>query len=74
MFRALLLLSAVTLAACVGLEEVFEWQQLPFDWKDEKQKEEWVASKNYIEEHNLPLGVDRWQDKLFITVPRYVIN
>lgn len=73
MFKALVLISVFAAAACVELEEVFEWDQLPFDWKDEKQKEEWTAKKIYIQENNLPLGVDRWQDKLFITVPRLVI-
>lgn len=52
------------------LEERFAWKQVEFDWPDSAAEQEAIANGQYIKEHNLPLGVERWQNKLFITVPR----
>ncbi|XP_044755236.1 protein yellow [Coccinella septempunctata] len=53
------------------LENVFEWNELSFNWPDEKTKEAAIKAGGYIPENNLPLGLDRWNDKLFVTVPRW---
>lgn len=52
------------------LEEVFKWKQLEFAWPSEELKENALKKGDYIPENNLPLGLDRWKDKLFVTVPR----
>lgn len=51
-------------------EEVFKWKQLEFAWPSEDVKENAVKKGDYIPENNLPLGLDRWKNKLFVTVPR----
>ncbi|XP_045473008.1 protein yellow [Harmonia axyridis] len=53
------------------LDNVFEWNELSFSWPDEKTKEEAIQKGRYVPENNLPLGLDRWNDKLFVTVPRW---
>ncbi|EFA10662.1 yellow-c precursor [Tribolium castaneum] len=64
----LLTLSSATLAA---LDEVFAWNELTFAWPSEEAKENAVKSGEYVPENNLPLGLGRWKDKLFVTVPRW---
>ncbi|BFF93253.1 protein yellow [Drosophila madeirensis] len=53
------------------LEEKFSWKQLAFDWPSTKAEEAAKANGHYIEENNLPLGVERWQNRIFVTVPRW---
>ncbi|XP_074031824.1 yellow-c [Leptinotarsa decemlineata] len=57
--------------AAAVLEEVFAWKELDFDWPNDEFKNDLVKSGEYVAGNNLPLGVDRWKDKLFVTVPRW---
>lgn len=66
----LVLVIAVAYATATKLEEKFSWKELDFAWPSEEVKQEAIKSGKYIESHNLPLGLDVWKDKLFITVPR----
>lgn len=59
---------------CVKLEQKYLWQELEFAWPSESAREEAVTSGRYKVDHNLPLGLDIWNDKLFITVPRCVYS
>lgn len=72
-------LSVFLLVCCTGcalvqakMEQKYLWQELDFAWPSEEAKMTAITSGRYKAEHNLPLGLDIWQDKLFITVPRYV--
>lgn len=60
----------VNVVQCLKLDEVYAWQELDFAWQSEDHKQQALASQRYIEKNNLPLGLERWNDKLFITVPR----
>lgn len=64
------LMAVLAVGHCIKLQERFAWQELQFDWPDEATKQEAIASGSYKADHNLPLGMDVWNDKLFITVPR----
>lgn len=55
------------------LQEKFAWKEVDYAWESDSQREEAVTSGRYIVENNLPLGLDVWRDKLFITVPRQAI-
>lgn len=67
----IVLVLAVVAGTAVGkLDEKFSWKELDFAWPSEEIKQEAIKSGRYIESHNLPLGLDVWKDKLFITVPR----
>lgn len=70
MKSALVLLVWVAVASATKLQEKFSWKELSFSWPDEQTKQEAIKSGSYVESHNLPLGLDVWKDKLFITVPR----
>jgi hypothetical protein len=54
-----------------AVDEIFAWNELSFDWPNNEIKDEAIKSGQYVPENNLPLGLDRWKDKLFVTVPRW---
>lgn len=56
---------------CIKLDEKYAWQQLEYAWPSEVVKQQAIQSGAYKIEDNLPLGLDVWKDKLFITVPRW---
>lgn len=58
---------------CAKLREVFAWQEVDYVWPSDQAKQEAISSNRYIIKNNLPLGLDKWKNKLFITVPRYVL-
>ncbi|XP_076266424.1 L-dopachrome tautomerase yellow-c [Rhynchophorus ferrugineus] len=57
--------------ALTKLEDVFTWKELPFAWPSEEAKNAAISEKDYIPENNLPLGLARWKNKLFVTIPRW---
>lgn len=67
----LLVFACVDLGLAAKLEEKFKWKEVSYAWPSEQAKEEAITSGRYKPENNLPLGLEVWKDKLFITVPRY---
>lgn len=61
---------AYQVSALASLDEVFTWNQLSFAWPSEEAKANAIKDGDYIPSHNLPLGLDRWKNKLFVTIPR----
>lgn len=51
-------------------EELFAWKQIDYTWPSEQERSEAIQKGTYIQLNNLPLGLERWQNKLFVTVPR----
>lgn len=70
----ILLIAFLALIVCSvaakKLEEKYLWKELEFAWPSEEAKQEAIKSGKYVESHNLPLGIEVWKDKMFITVPR----
>jgi len=64
-----------TFCVCITLaaqpEELFAWNELEFQWPDANTKNAALQARSYIPENNLPLGVEKWNNKLFVTVPRW---
>ncbi|CAH1115367.1 unnamed protein product [Psylliodes chrysocephalus] len=72
MFKTGVLLSAICFVGVLGqLNDVFEWKELNFVWPSEEAKSNALKNGDYIPDNNLPLGLARWKDKLFVTVPRW---
>lgn len=53
------------------LKVMFGWKQLDFQFPDLNTKRMAIASGAYVQANNMPVGLDVWNDKLFITVPRW---
>lgn len=48
----------------------FHWKAIEFSW-DESAREAAISSGAYVPENNMPAGIARWKNKLFITIPRW---
>ncbi|KAK6636368.1 hypothetical protein RUM43_010028 [Polyplax serrata] len=53
------------------LKEVFHWNYVDYAWEKPGDREAAIASGEFIPANNLPLGLEVWKDKLFITIPRW---
>ncbi|RZC33575.1 yellow-c [Asbolus verrucosus] len=71
MWKLLLVALSVCLTKAAKLDEVFAWNELSFAWPSDEIREKALNSGDYVPANNLPLGLDRWKDKLFVTVPRW---
>lgn len=66
-----LVVIVVNVDSLTNLKEKFKWKQIEFEWPSEDVKKAWISSKKYIPENNLPLGLEKWNNKLFVTIPRW---
>lgn len=55
----------------VKLQEEFSWKILDYAYPDENQRLRAILTGRFIPENNLPVGIEIWRDKLFVTVPRW---
>lgn len=65
-------LVAATIAKNEKLKEVFSWKQIDFAFPNEAERNKSINSGEFVQKNNLPLGVEVWNEKLFITVPRWM--
>uniref|UniRef100_T1P9P0 Protein yellow n=1 Tax=Musca domestica TaxID=7370 RepID=T1P9P0_MUSDO len=50
---------------------VNQWKYLDFEYPTFGQRQKAIANREFIAENNLPLGVDFYKDRIFITTPRW---
>lgn len=71
----LALIGAIAFLALVAandnLRVAFEWKQLDFAFPSPEARQEAIDSREFVPENNLPLGLEVYGDRLFITVPRW---
>lgn len=53
------------------LQERYSWNQVDFAFPNQRLKEEALAVGDYIPQNALPVGVEHWGNKLFVTIPRW---
>lgn len=75
MARVLVLLGVIALVgfaqATYKLQERYSWNQMDFAFPSQTIKDQAIASGDYIPTNALPVGVEHWGNKLFVTVPRW---
>lgn len=64
-------LLAGAVAAMDNLRVAFQWKQLDFDFPSEEARQQALANGDFIPENNLPLGMEVYKDRVFLTVPRW---
>ncbi|KAK7574216.1 hypothetical protein V9T40_011407 [Parthenolecanium corni] len=76
LLRVVILLSIAcwNVDASYELAARFEWKQVDFDYPNETVRAEAVKNGEFIPRNNAPLGVERWRNKLFVTIPRLKIG
>jgi hypothetical protein len=53
------------------LDVIFEWKELDFAYPNSRARQQAVESQSFIPSNNVPVGLEVWKNKLFITVPRW---
>uniref|UniRef100_A0A1B0AP85 Protein yellow n=1 Tax=Glossina palpalis gambiensis TaxID=67801 RepID=A0A1B0AP85_9MUSC len=53
------------------LQERYNWNQLDFAFPNQRLKEQAMANGDYVPQNGLPVGVEHWGNRLFVTVPRW---
>ncbi|CRK93112.1 CLUMA_CG006582, isoform A [Clunio marinus] len=68
-------LFSLTLFGCSNaagkLQQRYSWRQLDWVFPNQQTRDRAVASGDYVPTNGLPVGIERWQNKLFVTVPRW---
>lgn len=54
-----------------NLKVAYEWKQVDFDFPSEEDRQTAIDNKEFVPENNLPLGLEVYKDRVFITVPRW---
>ncbi|XP_017778762.1 PREDICTED: protein yellow-like [Nicrophorus vespilloides] len=49
----------------------YAWKQLDFAFQSEEQREAAIENGNFIPENNLPLGIEVYGDRLFVSMPKW---
>ncbi|XP_059061451.1 protein yellow-like [Achroia grisella] len=70
--QVLILLYFVYTATCnEQLKIRFQWKELDYDFTTPALRQQAIDTGNFIPKNNIPMGLEIFQDKLFITVPRW---
>ncbi|XP_021183944.3 protein yellow [Helicoverpa armigera] len=70
--KLLVLLAVVSSAtAAVKLQEMFSWNVVDWNYPDAYSRQQAIQSGALIQENALPVGIERWRNKLFVSVPRW---
>lgn len=69
--RILLLFVCLALANCHEVRTVYSWNNVEYDFPITVNPDALTSDGEYIPENNVPLGMEIWEDKIFITVPRW---
>ncbi|KAJ8674538.1 hypothetical protein QAD02_005800 [Eretmocerus hayati] len=72
-FAVMLLLMCIasTRVNCHPPDEVYSWHNLDYNFPNESMRQAITDSGNFVPANNLPVGIAVWNDKMFITVPRW---
>ncbi|KAL6263206.1 hypothetical protein P5V15_006006 [Pogonomyrmex californicus] len=54
-----------------AMELVYAWSTIDFEFDSIDARDKAIFEGDYIAENNLPLGLDVWRDKVFITLPKW---
>ena len=54
------------------LTERFAWTHVDYAFPSERIRQEALYTGLYVPENNLPVGIEVWRNKMFITVPRWM--
>ncbi|GBP36654.1 Protein yellow [Eumeta japonica] len=70
--RLLIFVNLILLSRCMDqLHIAYEWKQMDYQFPTPEIRQQARDSKEFIPENNIPMGLERYGDRLFITVPRW---
>lgn len=63
-------LFAIHVTANQNLELKFQWKTIDFQFESLEKREAAIQSKTFIPENVIPVGLDIYKDRLFLSLPR----
>ncbi|XP_054014757.1 protein yellow-like [Hylaeus anthracinus] len=69
--QRLFLIAFLAVASGQQFETLYTWDFVDFNFPNDSLRETLISSGDYVPENNMPLGLHLWEDKIFITVPRW---
>ncbi|XP_020300223.1 protein yellow-like isoform X2 [Pseudomyrmex gracilis] len=54
-----------------AMELIYAWSTIDFEFETIDARDNAIFEGDYVAENNLPLGLDVWRDKVFITLPKW---
>lgn len=70
--RILILCCLISLSSAAHkLQEIFSWNVLDWEYPDLFSKQQDINSGALQPENALPVGIEKWGNKLFVSVPRW---
>lgn len=57
--------------AAFKLEERYNWRELDWVFPNQAVRNRAIAAGEYIPRNGLPVGIERWGNRLFVSVPRW---
>lgn len=73
-----LFLFGVLIASCISLNfaaiklrEKFQWNAVNYEYPDQQSWLHALSSGDFIPENNLPVGIEIYENKMFVSVPRW---
>ncbi|KAF2897181.1 hypothetical protein ILUMI_08992 [Ignelater luminosus] len=67
----ILIISLEKTSAHQKFREYYHWNLLDYAFPSLEEKLNAILTRKFIPENNLPVGIEVWGDKIFITVPRW---
>ncbi|XP_057331641.1 protein yellow-like isoform X2 [Microplitis mediator] len=54
-----------------AMELIYAWKTVDYEFASDVAREQALLEKSFIPENNMPLGIEFWRDKVFITLPKW---
>lgn len=67
----LLCLLVTVVTANDNLRVAFQWKQMDFEYPDIDARQEAIRNETFISENVVPVGLEVYQNRLFVTLPRW---
>ena len=69
--RWILVFAVISAVSCHPPTVQYSWQKLDYKFPNESMRLAYMASGDFIQADNVPVGISVWKNKMFITVPRW---
>lgn len=71
-----ILLASLLVASCNALAHdnlrvIYQWKQIDFEYPNIQERQFAISNGNFIQENVIPVGLEVYKDRLFITLPRW---
>lgn len=67
----LLTLLVASVAAHDNLKVAYQWKQMDFEYPNIDERQAAIANQTFIQENVIPVGLEVYKNRLFITLPRW---